>query len=131
MNPLMTALQQPLSVAALAQCLGWATGKPQPARRRRPGRRPAARRPPGSGPLHGDNGAATVPAPETESAAEGCGWFDSSHELHQGLLVLEHTGADGLGQELPVTVWLELVLGVTAQAEAAAPPTPGQGIIAA
>ena len=56
-------------------------------------------------------------APEAQVAAEdslentlACGWFDSSHELHQGLVVLEHSAADGLGAELPVTVWLDLVL---------------------
>lgn len=27
---------------------------------------------------------------------QGCGWFESSHELHQGMRVIEHAGFDAL-----------------------------------
>ena len=30
-------------------------------------------------------------APDSESASRGCGWFDSSYELSQGLVVTEDT----------------------------------------
>lgn len=48
------------------------------------------------------------------SAAEppgACGWFDSSHELQQGLRVTEHSSAEALGAELPLADWLHLHLG--------------------
>lgn len=35
----------------------------------------------------------------------GCGWFDSSWELSQGLLVEEHTGFERLPAEVPLE-WL-------------------------
>ena len=101
MNTLMMTLQQPLTVAALAHCLG--LGAPKKARakaRRRSRNRLAVVTVPVLPALDGDD----------EAAHPGCGWFDSSHELHQGLVVLEHSGAEGLGSELPVTVWLQLVL---------------------
>lgn len=106
MNTLMLALQQPLSkdtLAAWAARLGWPASRPaaRPVRRRKA--RVAVVR--------------AADAPETPLAAAdsledtlACGWFDSSHELHQGLVVLEHSAADGLGAELPITVWLDLVL---------------------
>jgi len=31
------------------------------------------------------------PAPDSEEANRGCGWFDSSYELSQGLVVTEDT----------------------------------------
>ncbi|MEP7282972.1 MAG: hypothetical protein ABI696_13410 [Rubrivivax sp.] len=40
----------------------------------------------------------------------GCGWFDSSLDLRQGLEVREHQGVDGLsalGSELPLGWWLQ------------------------
>jgi hypothetical protein len=40
----------------------------------------------------------------------GCGWFASSHELQQGLLVTEHASADAVSAELPLQAWLELHL---------------------
>lgn len=52
---------------------------------------------------------APPPAPDDE-APRGCGWFDSSHELQQGLKVQEHHSADTLGTELPLGAWLELQL---------------------
>lgn len=39
----------------------------------------------------------------------GCGWFDSSHELHQGLQVDEAPDAQALAQ-LPLGDWLALQL---------------------
>jgi hypothetical protein len=47
---------------------------------------------------------------EADAADErvcGCGWFDSSHDLRQGLRVREHTAASA---ELPLPLWLELHL---------------------
>ncbi len=35
------------------------------------------------------------PLPEAE-APRGCGWFESSHELNQGVRVIEHVGFDAL-----------------------------------
>ncbi len=107
MNSLMTTLQQPLSMAVLAQCLGWGSRPAQRAMKRRSRHISDSRR---------RAKAATAEAvpeqPADEAAAPGCGWFDSSHELHQGLVVLEHSGAEGLATELPVTVWLQLALDV-------------------
>jgi len=40
----------------------------------------------------------------------GCGWFDSSHELHCGLAVTEHLSTDAVASELPLGDWLELQL---------------------
>lgn len=46
--------------------------------------------------------------PPADERALGCGWFDSSHELVQGLVVRE---ADGAAlSALPLSVWLELEL---------------------
>ena len=98
MNALMKTLQQPLTVAALARCLGMGTPPNRAGARRRTRR--AADALPALPTLEGQD----------DAAHPGCGWFDSSHELHQGLVVLEHSGAEGLGAELPVTLWLQLVL---------------------
>lgn len=99
MNALMMTLQQPLNMAALAHCLGWgADRKTRVLKRRRA--RPAAEALPALPALDGDD----------EAAHPGCGWFDSSHELHQGLEVLEHSCTEAWAQELPVTVWLQLAL---------------------
>jgi hypothetical protein len=111
MRSLMTTLQQPLSVALLVRCLGWATGRPQSAaaglRQRR--RRPAARLQPTAADVAAQVALAAGAADETADRPR-CGWFDSSHELHQGLVVLEHAGAEGLGAELPLHDWLGFVL---------------------
>ncbi|GMV45343.1 MAG: hypothetical protein AMXMBFR66_07410 [Pseudomonadota bacterium] len=48
-----------------------------------------------------------------DAAAEpilGCGWFDSSHDLRQGLVVQEHASADMVSEALGVAAWLELHL---------------------
>lgn len=46
--------------------------------------------------------------PEPSTAC--CGWFDSSHALHNGLCVTEHTSPDTLAQALPLDTWLALHL---------------------
>ena len=45
-----------------------------------------------------------------EDLPRGCGWFDSSHELHCGLSVQEHANPDSLVRELPLASWIELHL---------------------
>ena len=50
------------------------------------------------------------PPREEEDRPRGCGWFDSSHDLHRGLCVQEHASPDTLAQELPLANWLELQL---------------------
>lgn len=37
----------------------------------------------------------------------GCGWFDSSHELHAGLQVTEHLTPERVVNELPLGWWLD------------------------
>lgn len=41
----------------------------------------------------------------------GCGWFDSSHALRAGLVVVEHASADAVAGHLPLNDWLALHLG--------------------
>ena len=60
-------------------------------------RRPAANRP-----------LRLPPAADGDERPLGCGWFDSSHELHCGLLVQE-ADAQALGA-LPLGDWLDLHL---------------------
>jgi hypothetical protein len=53
--------------------------------------------------------------PEAEGEAEmeavhGCGWFDSSHDLHAGLCVQEHAHPDAVAQHLPLADWLDMQL---------------------
>lgn len=47
--------------------------------------------------------------PDDDVPPRGCGWFDSSHELRQGLRVDERTDAAALAQ-LSVGDWLRLEL---------------------
>lgn len=50
---------------------------------------------------------------DEEPPLRSCGWFDSSHDLHQGLRVQEHSSAETLAHEwpdLPLVPWLELQL---------------------
>ena len=54
-----------------------------------------------------------LPLDELLAERQGCGWFDSSYELGQGLEVCEH-GADSAAQALaaaPLADWLEFQLG--------------------
>ena len=54
-----------------------------------------------------DPGAAEA---QDDAVPRGCGWFDSSHDLQQGLRVQEHLSADSLARELPLGAWLDLQL---------------------
>ena len=47
---------------------------------------------------------------DTDADTAGCGWFDSSHDLQNGLLVTEHASADAVANELPLEAWLDLHL---------------------
>jgi len=40
----------------------------------------------------------------------GCGWFDSSHDLHHGLCVRELDSPAALARELPLPAWIDLQL---------------------
>ena len=60
-------------------------------------------------PHHAAAGACDA-APGQDGAPQGCGWFDSSHELQQGLLVREHIDPAALATEMPLGLWLELQL---------------------
>ena len=39
--------------------------------------------------------------------AAGCGLFDSSHELHCGLLVIDHRSQERVAKEVPLGWWLD------------------------
>ena len=54
--------------------------------------------------------AANPPVHGEDPPLHGCGWFDSSHDLHHGLCVQEHSHTDSLARELPLVNWLELQL---------------------
>jgi hypothetical protein len=52
--------------------------------------------------------ASTVPSPEhLDDVLLGCGWFDSSHELHIGLQVTEHLTPERVVNEVPLGWWLD------------------------
>lgn len=53
-----------------------------------------------------DAACAEAEAPPQEPPC-GCGWFDSSHELHAGLQVTEHLSPERLANELPLGWWLD------------------------
>jgi len=44
--------------------------------------------------------------PPTDDRPQGCGWFDSSHELHAGLNVTEHRDVDAVVNQIPLSWWL-------------------------
>ncbi len=69
-----------------------------------------------------------LPAVAAESSQPvGCGWFDSSRELHQGLQVLEHQGAQDLSEQMPLAPWLELyLLSSVPDARSENPPPPAR-----
>lgn len=46
-----------------------------------------------------------LPVDTDDGPPRGCGWFDSSRDLLQGLRVVEHGGFEGLAAELPLA-WL-------------------------
>lgn len=56
-----------------------------------------------------DDDPATV-GPQGDADTAGCGWFDSSHDLQNGLLVTEHASADTVANEMPLEAWLDLHL---------------------
>jgi hypothetical protein len=45
-----------------------------------------------------------------EARPQGCGWFDSSHDLNQGLQVTEHANPDTVAGDLPLSDWLRMQL---------------------
>lgn len=47
-----------------------------------------------------------APADDEDLPPRGCGWFDSSHELRQGLAISEHA-ADEVLASLPLGDWLD------------------------
>lgn len=48
------------------------------------------------------------PSPEPlDEVLVGCGWFDSSHELHAGLQVTEHLTPERVANEVPLGWWLD------------------------
>lgn len=48
----------------------------------------------------------TTALPDDEPRPRGCGWFDSSIELRQGLLVTEYADVDEASPVLPLDAWL-------------------------
>ena len=57
----------------------------------------------------------SAPLPATaalrdDDVPRGCGWFDSSQDLREGLCVSEHAAADAAAAQLPVMAWVELQL---------------------
>ena len=44
---------------------------------------------------------------QLDDALLGCGWFDSSHELHVGLQVTEHLSPERVANEVPLGWWLD------------------------
>ena len=48
-----------------------------------------------------------APEPAAPEPPWGCGWFDSSDELHCGLLVTEHLSPERVANEVPLGWWLD------------------------
>lgn len=81
----------------LAACLHWSR------RPRRPDHGAARRDTP-----HWVNARIDQPEPVAEEAVpQGCGWFDSSHELHEGLQVTEHLTPEPVVNDVPPGWWLD------------------------
>jgi len=53
------------------------------------------------------NATLDAPQPDAQDAVRGCGWFDSSHELHAGVQVTEHLTPDQVANEVPLGWWLD------------------------
>lgn len=51
------------------------------------------------------------PPPPRDEPPHGCGWFDSSHDLQRGLLVVEHADPVASARLLPLDAWLRGFLG--------------------
>lgn len=68
----------------------------------------------------------SVPPSRTHEAGDeapvGCGWFDSSHDLHQGLCVSELDSPAALARELPLPAWIDLQLATCTATHSAARP---------
>jgi hypothetical protein len=47
---------------------------------------------------------------DDDPPCQGCGWFDSSHELQTGLQVSEHDDDEVVAAALPLATWLDLQL---------------------
>jgi len=52
----------------------------------------------------------------------GCGWFDSSHDLNQGLSVRELAEPASLARELPLPAWIDWQLAACTATHSAARP---------
>lgn len=46
------------------------------------------------------------PAQPADERPPGCGWFDSSHDLHTGLHVTEHREVESVVNQIPLSWWL-------------------------
>jgi hypothetical protein len=69
------------------------------------------------------NGGIEPSAEQLDEVLLGCGWFDSSHELHSGLQVTEHLTPERVANEVPLGWWLDW------QAGGAGPSAPvGRGL---
>lgn len=69
-------------------------------------RRAAPQQPRDAAALWVDAVCAEAEAPPDEPAC-GCGWFESSFELHSGLQVTEHLSPEPVVNELPLGWWLD------------------------
>ena len=47
---------------------------------------------------------------EQDERPRGCGWFDSSQDLREGLCISEHAPGDAVTAQLPVMAWVQLQL---------------------
>ena len=65
-----------------------------------------------------------VPRPRAQETGDdepaGCGWFDSSHDLHHGLCVRELDSPAALARELPLPAWIDLQLAACTATHSAA-----------
>ena len=57
-----------------------------------------------------------------EDKRSGCGWFDSSHDLNQGLCVRELAEPASLARELPLPAWIDWQLAACSATHSAARP---------
>lgn len=51
-----------------------------------------------------------APGAQPEPEGFGCGWFDSSLDLREGLEVTEHAGPDAVADALGLDLWWRLHL---------------------
>jgi hypothetical protein len=52
-------------------------------------------------------GAEPAAAPADAGPPQGCGWFDSSHDLNAGLQVTEHLTPQAVADAVPLGWWLD------------------------